>query len=254
MPPPPPPGCDVFFTNGPPPDGTQGTDYSFQFTASGGTGPYTFSLFGLPVWSLTLDPSGLLSGPTTMMLGTYGVIVIATDSAGCWFTETFTVTIKAPCADWSQLLWGASSIQTDFGHVTNNGTGSFTPNNAASASFHGHCDSPDAFFGTDEVLVTNTATLSYNGPACNCKLNAALTEFSTNNELVELFSNVEVKQGATTLIAFSNPGVNLFTLLDTGGVPQVITITVTLHCPHGWPLLVDDHEWIDLVGTFSNVP
>ncbi len=71
----------ITITNSPP-FGTEGISYSFQFQASGGTSPYTYtcqSPCGVPS-GLTLNPSGLLNGiPTTS--GTFPFFVVASDSS-----------------------------------------------------------------------------------------------------------------------------------------------------------------------------
>jgi hypothetical protein len=68
-------------TNGDPTDATQGTAYSFQFTAAGGTPPYTFALEAGPLPAgITLDNNGLLSGTPTED-GDFNITVSVTDSA-----------------------------------------------------------------------------------------------------------------------------------------------------------------------------
>jgi sugar lactone lactonase YvrE len=64
------------------PDGLAGTPYSATFSASGGTGPYTFGAEGgyLP-GGFTLSAGGALAGNPPA--GVYGITVVATDSAGC---------------------------------------------------------------------------------------------------------------------------------------------------------------------------
>jgi hypothetical protein len=64
-------------------DGTAGQFYGpAQFSASGGTGPYTFSDNGsLSGTGLTLSATGILSGTPTVS-GTVGFAVTATDTAG----------------------------------------------------------------------------------------------------------------------------------------------------------------------------
>ena len=89
-----PPACPVI-TIAPTtlPAGTVGVAYSQQITASGGTGPYVFSVLSgtLPA-GLTLSAAGLLSGtPTTQ--GSSVVTIQATDAAGCPGTATYTITI-----------------------------------------------------------------------------------------------------------------------------------------------------------------
>lgn len=67
-------------TSGAPPNGVQGQAYSHQFTATGGTAPYTWSVQAGPLPAgLTLTTGGLLSGTPTAA-GSFPVIVAVTDS------------------------------------------------------------------------------------------------------------------------------------------------------------------------------
>ncbi len=79
------------------PNGTVETSYSQTLTASGGTGPYTFTPAAgtaLPPW-LALSTSGLLSGtPTTPGMWTFGVS--ATTTNGCTGTSNYTLTVNCP--------------------------------------------------------------------------------------------------------------------------------------------------------------
>lgn len=187
------------------------------------------------------------------------MLVGITDANGNQCQKNVPIVINAAptiCPDWTQLLWGAATIDTNFGHLTNDGTGSFTPNNLAADSFHAHCNSPDALFGGDEVQVSNTATISYSGTGCNCNINIALTLFSDNNLLNELFATVFIQQDGNTILFNVNPGDNAFSLVDTLGATQTILVTVFIWCPTSQPSapLVSDHEFIDIVGTITNVP
>jgi hypothetical protein len=71
-----------------------GTAYAEQFTAVGGTGPYTFSMSPqsqtqdmLPP-GFALSPSGLLSGSTNST-GNYAFVLRVQDSAGHSFSRTY---------------------------------------------------------------------------------------------------------------------------------------------------------------------
>jgi large repetitive protein len=62
-------------TNPNPPNGVEGKAYSFQFQASGGTPPYTWTGSSIPP-GLTLSSGGLLSGtPTSSGQFTFNVTV-----------------------------------------------------------------------------------------------------------------------------------------------------------------------------------
>ena len=77
--------------------GTAGVPYSRAFSASGGTGPYTFgtNASALPA-GLTLSTSGQLNGtPTTA--GNYNFIVRSTDANGCFGERSYTLVINPAC-------------------------------------------------------------------------------------------------------------------------------------------------------------
>jgi Ice-binding-like/Putative Ig domain/IPTL-CTERM motif len=93
------------------PAGTVGVAYSQQITASGGTGPYVFTVLSgtLPV-GLTLSSGGLLSGtPTT--LGSSPVVIEATDGNGCPGVIAYTIVIGAAFAGIPTLSgWGLMTL------------------------------------------------------------------------------------------------------------------------------------------------
>jgi PKD repeat protein len=73
-------------------DGFVGASYRQTLSASGGTGPYTFTRTGGVPPGLNLSAGGVLSGsPTTP--GTYSFTVTATDANGCTGSRAYTVTI-----------------------------------------------------------------------------------------------------------------------------------------------------------------
>jgi len=76
-----------------PPNGTVGTAYSHAFIASGGTGPYTYTMVGT-VPGLTLSSGGALTGtPTTT--GTFFFVIQAVDTLGAAGTVECNITIAA---------------------------------------------------------------------------------------------------------------------------------------------------------------
>jgi hypothetical protein len=73
--------------------GLQGDVYSDTVTASGGTGPYTYTLTAgsLPP-GLSLASNGVISGTTTAG-GTFSFEITAEDSAGCFGVQDHTISI-----------------------------------------------------------------------------------------------------------------------------------------------------------------
>ena len=96
------------------PDGALGVAYSQQLTASGGTGPYVFTVLSgtLPA-GLTLSPGGLLSGTPTSA-GHTTVTIQAADGHGCPAIITYTITVftavpTLPQTSCFSSLWGSSA-------------------------------------------------------------------------------------------------------------------------------------------------
>ena len=76
------------------PSGTVGVPYNQTITATGGTGPYTFSVSGSLPPGLSLSSSGALTGtPTTAGSSTFSII--ARESLGAVGFRTYTITIGA---------------------------------------------------------------------------------------------------------------------------------------------------------------
>ncbi|MDP4029483.1 MAG: IPTL-CTERM sorting domain-containing protein [Gallionella sp.] len=92
-----PPACPSITLTPPPlPEGTQGVAYSRTITASGGTGPYIFSLTtgALPT-GLTLSSGGIISGTPTAT-GTTTTTVTAIDRNSCTGVQAYTTIINPP--------------------------------------------------------------------------------------------------------------------------------------------------------------
>src|SRR4029453_14079153 len=90
--------CPAITVSGSVLEGTVGQPYGAGLSASGGSGPYVFTVSGgsLPP-GLALDVDGSLSGPPP---GTrsFSFDVTATDANGCAGSQSFNVTVaSAPC-------------------------------------------------------------------------------------------------------------------------------------------------------------
>ena len=119
----------IAITNNPTTQGTVGTPYSFQVTASGGEPAYTFGGSGLPP-GLTITPAGLISGtPTTAGSYYYGLLVSDSRAAGARLTSQsgFITIVNPPLTITTPSLVegtvGVSYLQT---LAAQNGTGPYS--------------------------------------------------------------------------------------------------------------------------------
>jgi hypothetical protein len=102
-----PPGCPaIALSPATLPNGTVAVAYNQTLVGSGGTAPYTFTLFNgaLPA-GLTLTPAGVLAGTPTAA-GSYTFTVRVTDANGCiaTFARTLIVTTAVPTLPQAALL------------------------------------------------------------------------------------------------------------------------------------------------------
>lgn len=106
----------IIQTTSPLTNGTVGTLYSQQFTASGGTSPYTWLLSSgtLPA-GLTLVSNGTLSGTLAAgSAGTYMFKVQATDSAAHTTNANFTLTVSCPALSITSSATLPTATQSSF--------------------------------------------------------------------------------------------------------------------------------------------
>ena len=103
-----------------------GTAYSLQFSASGGTAPYTWAASSLPQW-LSITSGGFLTGtPPSAASATFGVTV--TDAQSHTATGTFTLPVDPALAftSTSPLPTATIGVSYSFQFAAAGGSGSYT--------------------------------------------------------------------------------------------------------------------------------
>ena len=100
------------------PNGAVGTAYSQALAVSGGTSPYTWSIFsGALPGGLTLSSAGVLSG-TPAAAGTFNITVRVTDALGATATQTFTLTVLPEPIPPTPVVLGSGNIQLSWPTTT----------------------------------------------------------------------------------------------------------------------------------------
>lgn len=154
--------------------GMRGSAYSQTFTASGGVGPYSYTLASgaLPT-GLVLSAGGVLSGTPTVQ-GSFGFILRATDSLGFEGVQPYTLAINAApptSADDSASVLSGESVSID---VTDNDSGTITSIAIATPPTHGSAVisgldvlyTPAAgYSGSDSFTYTATGSGGISAPA-----------------------------------------------------------------------------------------
>ena len=108
------------------PNATAGQPYSFNFTASGGQTPYTYSVVSgtLPT-GLSLNSSGLLSGtPASPSYATFSVQV--TDALSSQSSRSYTLDVQPPAMDFTPTTLPSGTSGTPY-------SASFTPTGAGTS-------------------------------------------------------------------------------------------------------------------------
>jgi hypothetical protein len=165
-------------TNGTLAGGTQGTAYSVTFSATGSSGPYTYTLSGTPPPGLTFAGSTLSGTPTAA--GTYNFTITATDNSAApgpySGSRAYSLTIAAP----TSVVW-TGNTSTDWFTATN-----WTPNVVPGASTNATiptAPSGGRFPALTTSAPANVRNLTLNSGAALTHLNGtlALAGNLTNN-------------------------------------------------------------------------
>jgi hypothetical protein len=206
--------------------GTVGTAVSLSLSASGGTGPYTWTASGLPT-GLAISGAGLITG-TPSAAGTFTVTATATDTTGATGSTSFTWTIAASggCAAPGQLLGnpGFESGDTVWSStpavIGQNGPSEPTNSGTWNAWL-------DGYGGTHTDTISQSVTIpSGCGASLSFFLHVDTAETTTAQNDV-----LTVTLGSTTLATFSNldaaSGYTQHTVDVSGFAGQTVTLTFT---------------------------
>jgi len=156
---------------------------SQNFAATGGTGPYEFSVAGTLPPGLTLSPAGLLSGTPTAP-GTFNFSVTASDSTGCAGARTFSITVIA-----AELAQTTRTLTT--------GNGILEPNECNELSIRLTNTGTNAATAISSVLSTTTPGVSIaqaNSPYPDLAPNGGN---ALNSDLYQISTDSSVACGST---------------------------------------------------------
>lgn len=186
-------------TTSPLPGASQGAAYNFQFQASGGATPYSWSVASgssLPA-GLTLTSAGVLAGtPTTQKTYTFGVTVTDSEAPPASLTQTFSLTVGGPTG--LALLSGnyafefsgfnSSGAVVLAGSFKANGTGNITSGVDDFNSVLGH--KSEAFTGTYTIGNDNRGqlVLTITGTSTTRTYDFAIDSQGDNARMIEFDS------------------------------------------------------------------
>lgn len=209
------------------PNATVAAAYSQTITASGGTGPYSFSITAgaLPA-GLTLSAGGVLSGTPTAG-GTFNFTITGTDSSafpGPYSgSQAYTLTVNAPTislpatslaggtlgAAYSASITAASGGTSPYGYAVTAGAlpGGLTLN-AATGAITGM---PSAL-GTFNFSITATDSSTGTGPYT-----------ATQSYSINVIEVVPVANNSTLTVAYNAPATNV-PLSLSGGTPASLAV------------------------------
>jgi subtilase family serine protease len=196
------------------PAGQVGVPYSQQFTASGGSPPYTFTALGAPD-GLTLSPSGLLSGtPTTANAYTFHVTATDSSAAGPYtgggeYALTVYQTGAASVITWkpsSTTIFTVSPAGAVIGSGVLDATSSTPGTFSYTASFMGQMPIPVTATSVLTIgTYTLTANLSPTSPLTNTAATASITLIVTAQSVWIVNTNSTLSGLYTDGTAIKNP-------------------------------------------------
>jgi hypothetical protein len=142
----------------------------FQFTAAGGTAPYSFEVVaGILPDGLTFDNSGLITGTPSPTSVSETFTMAVTDASGATCFQDFTIVVAGGCPDWTTIVWDNTSVI-----VSGDGYAFYTLPINDTVMFSAAGDS----VGAGNGLVYLHGQLLYTGPGCNCMVRVTKYDFN----------------------------------------------------------------------------
>lgn len=252
------------------PAGNVGSAYNSTFTASGGTGPYTFTISAgsLPA-GVSLNPAGTLSGTPTQS-GSFNFVVRTTDNFGFTGVQPYTLSVNAPSIDITPPTLGAATLGTAYSSTlsASGGIGPYSFTITAGAlpagmtlSSSGTLSGTPTAVGTFNLTVTATDNLNFTGAraysltvnqaapvagnvSLSVQANSAANPVTlalsggpaTSVAIIANASNGTALASATSITFTPNPGFAgsdsfTYTATGPGGTSNTATVSVTVTAP-----------------------
>jgi hypothetical protein len=215
------------------PGGTAGTGYSQTISATGGTGPYGFTVTsGSVPTGLTLDPAtGVLSGTPTAA-NTFSFTVTATDANACTGATAYSVTIVCPAIAVSPSSLPAGSSGVAYSPITFTQTGGV---GAVTFSQTGALPTGMSFSGG---VLSGTPTQTGSFPITVTATDSNGCQGSHNYTLVVSCVGTTITVNPTSLPGMTSGTFTTTTFTASGGAPAY-TFSQTGALPTGLSFLVD---------------
>lgn len=163
---------------------TGGVPYPVQnFSATGGSGPHTFSFVGNPPPGLTLTSAGALSGTPTAE-GTFDFSIVATDASGCVGSRNYRIAVVS-----AEVSQGDRTLTT--------GNGILEPNECNDLNIRLTNTGTNAATAISSVLTTSTPGVSIaqaNSPYPDLAPNGGT---ALNSDLFQISTDSSVACGST---------------------------------------------------------
>ncbi len=214
------------------PDTLAGTPYYFQFLASGGKGPYTWSVAsGSLPFGLSLSPAGTLTGSPLLVnswANTVSISVTVTDAAGSRVTSGFGLKLTEPDPFAPTISPGgivsAAAVAVPLPAIPAGGFISIYGTNLAPSPATAVVPFPEQLNGVSVSLANRPLPIAYVGDNV---INAIVPYDVPPNTQQRLYvsSNGRTSIGQTVTVAAYQP--SIFTMTESGSGQGAVTNAIT---------------------------